>query len=160
MTLDIIQDNYINNHKYSFVWKWFIITFGIIYTLLVFKIIELPELYETIFNLSLGIVLIASLLNSFLFTRIGKLELIENILISRIDNEVETIKLNTIKTVKISSTNKNHYFLKFEPDFEVLVEMKNGQLDAIKQVLIKNKIEIIDTNFMSKLKNWFSKTKR
>ncbi|MDB9720939.1 hypothetical protein OAA67_03580 [Winogradskyella sp.] len=125
-----------------------------------FNLVELPNLVSQTFTVIMTICVLLLLINLFLFTRIGKLELIKNTLITRIDDSIQTVDLDTIKTVEISSTNKNHYFMKFDPNFEVLVEMKNGQLNEIKQMFIKNKIEIIDTSFMTKLKKWFIKTEQ
>ena len=159
MKLDIIEDNYINNHKYSHIWKWFLILFLTIYSLKLFKLIELPELYETIFSFSIGVVILVSLLNSFLFTRIGKFELIENTFISRINDNIKTIELDTIKSVKINTANNNHYNLIFDSDYEVMVEMKNGQLDEFKRICESNNIDIITSNFLKGIKKWFTKAK-
>lgn len=155
MRLDIIDNNYFRNHKYASIYTVFIIIIVSIYFLKLFDLIVLTKPYSVIFEISYGILLLTFLLNLFLFTRIGKIVLVENEFIILQDNISETIKTESVKTIKIDHSSGNHYNLKFNTGFHVLVEMKNGQLNQFKLFCKNHNIEVEDSNFSMRLKNIF-----
>ena len=155
MRLDIIDNNYFRNHKCSSIYTVFVIINVSIYFLKLFNLIVLTKPYSLIFEISYGILLLTFLLNYFLFTRIGKLELVENEFIIVQNNISEIILTESIKTIKIDHSSGNHYFLKLNTGFKVLVEMKNGQLNQFKLFCENHNIEVDISNFSMSLNNIF-----
>ncbi|WP_299101237.1 hypothetical protein [uncultured Winogradskyella sp.] len=155
MRLDIIDYNYFRNHKYASIYTVFIIINVSIYFLKLFDLIVLTKPYSVIFEISYGILLLTFILNYFLFTRIGKLELVANKFIILQNNISETIITESVKSIKIDHSSGNHYNLKFNTGFNVLVEMKNGQISQFKLFCKNHNIEIEASNFSMRLRNIF-----
>ncbi|NRD20574.1 hypothetical protein HNV08_10990 [Winogradskyella eckloniae] len=155
MCLDIIDNNYFRNHKYASIYTGFVIINASIYFLKLFDLITLTKPYSIIFEVSYGILLLTFLLNYFLFTRIGKLELVANKFIILQNDIPETLLTESVKTIKIKHSSGHHYYLKFNTGFNVLVDMKNDQLNQFKLFCKNHNIEVEASNFSRRLRTIF-----
>jgi hypothetical protein len=158
MKADIINTNFIFEHKLFKFWKILFIIYGIllIYHTASGGIEKLYDYESTIKFLSNFFVLTGFLLffaNSFMFSRIGELIIKNNNLIIEKGKLEITIDLNKIDEVTFGKWQKNFYYIKLKNE-EICLELKNEELIKFKETFEKFNIKINHRYLVERIIHW------
>ncbi|SDY06201.1 hypothetical protein SAMN05444411_1177 [Lutibacter oricola] len=147
MTTNILENNYIFNHKYFKKLRWI----GIFYFYFLLKITafepdeSITDLKDEIAIISLILIvllLVLFILNEFLFTRVGEIQISKNNVRLEIDDWIKDIDLTKVEKVELEFIKGIQYDLIID-NTKILIEIENYEYHLIEKLIpnlkVKNK---------------------
>ena len=157
MTLNIIEQNYIFRHKYFTLYK----VIGGLYFYFLLKLTSLYTddsflKYENEIEIaSLSFIILSVILffiNSFLYSKEGKLKIeTESIKILK-NGWKKTIDLKKVNSIKLEKLRGKEFLLKLDK-FEINIEINPSELKALKELKTVTKINFGKPSIFNKLKS-------
>jgi hypothetical protein len=164
MTLDIIENNYLRNHKYWFIYKWILFALCGTFLLKSFGKFDYLSKNDLIWDALFLFIIILSLFNMFYTSRVGTFKIAKSSVEIKYNEKARNFKyykpekiiidLKKIKTAKIWSISSNQYILKLDNNIETTISINKSQVGTIKAYLIESNILILKTDFISSIKRW------
>lgn len=156
MKIHLIEPNYVFNHKYFKIVKFFIgiyLLFLLRYTTYktddsLLKFESTVELVSMLFIILSSILI---LLNSILYSKIGKLHINYDTITLSKNGWVKTIDLKTIQSLRIERIHGKEYILKIDK-MEFPIELNASEFNKLKQLQTVTKISFQKVSFFTKLK--------
>lgn len=161
MKADIIDTNYVYNHKFYNIWKTIILTYGVLLIVATaYSGLESLLKYNTIITISSTTIIVSIfiviLINAFLFSRIGQLTIKNETLKVSINDQITTLDLTTIDEIEFGKHDNKFYSLTVNQK-TITVELHTAQLLEFKKTLELYNVKIKHHHFSDKLSHWFSK---
>lgn len=158
MKTDLIDTNYVYNHRFFKIWKHYLLLYGaILIGLTMFdgvEIIKKYEFYISIFSKFFAFsAIILGFMNGWLFLRIGEVCVTNEELVFELKDSKNVIELKSINEVIFGKEYGKFYYLKIQKS-ELIVELDKNQLKEFKSIFEKLDIEIKDRHFMDKISQW------
>ncbi|MDO6814018.1 hypothetical protein [Tenacibaculum soleae] len=161
MKADIINTNYIFNHKIVKIWRITLLTYGII-LISITSIYELKKIYE--YELTISIIssffmvtgFIITILSSFIYSRVGEFTFRENKIDLTLKESDLCFDLTQIEKLTLEKEYGKFYFFKINKT-EFVVELNKSQISELKMTLNNLGIEINSRYFLKKIFDWFKK---
>ncbi|BAO74423.1 hypothetical protein [Winogradskyella sp. PG-2] len=165
MTFDIIENNYLRNHKNWFIYKWFLFAIIGVFLLKSFGKLDHIQINHLIWDIIFLLLMILSLFNLFYYPKVWTFKIENNIVEIKYNNKAQSFKyynsekiiddLKNIKTVKLWNIYSNQSTLKLDSDIQITISVNKSQIEMIKAYLIKSNIIILKTDFINSIKRWF-----
>lgn len=161
METDLIDTEYIMNHRIIKIWKTIILIYGILLIYLTsLGGTEKIAQYESMISISSTIFIISGLiiifLNMFVYLRIGKFTLNNNVMTLNQNKNKSEIDLNTIDTMVFGKEYGKFYYLKVEQS-DFIIELNKSQLTDFRKIIDDLNIDIKHRHFSDRIKEWFNK---
>lgn len=155
MKTDIINSNFLYNSKIHKVWKSLFLLYGLLLIFFTtsngFTTLNKYEFLITIISkIFIGLGLLFFFLNMFIFSRIGKIEVENNLIHITSEDSKKTIDLNSIEEVTFGKENNKFYYLKIA-DSELIIELNKSQYSDFKNVLNKFNVNIKPKHFTDRI---------
>ncbi len=159
MKTDLIDTNYVYNHRFFKIWKHYLLLYGaILIGLTMFdgvEIIKKYEFYISIFSKFFAFsAIILGFMNGWLFLRIGEVCITNEELVFELKDSKSLIELKSINEVIFGKEYGKFYYLKIQKS-ELIVELDKNQLKEFKSIFEKLDIEIKDRHYTDKISQWF-----
>ena len=165
MTFDIIENNYLRNHKFWFIYKWILFALCGAFLLQSFGKLDYLSKNDLMWDVLFLALMVLSVFNMFYSSRVGTFKIAKSIVeieynekaryFKYYDSEKIIIDLKKIKTAKIWSISRNQYVLKLDNSINTIISINKSQVDIIKAYLIESNILILKTDFISSVKRLF-----
>jgi len=161
MKTDIIDTNYVFNHRIVKIWRFLLLGYGI--TLIYFTIYSgFDRLHEFEFIVSIlskffvisGMIIFFA--NMFWSLRIGQISIKNNELNIKQNKSEKIIELTNINKVTFGKDRGNFYYLKVA-DSDLIIELKKSQIAELKTILSELDITIKHRHFTDRISEWFNK---
>jgi hypothetical protein len=161
MKTDLIDTDYVYNHRIFKIWKELIFLYGtLLIGLTIFDGVETIIKYEFYIILFSHIFwfsgIIMMLLNSKLFLRIGEVSITNKELAFELKDSKKVIKLNSINQVIFGKEYGKFYYLKID-ESELVMELDKNQLKELKNILEELDIEITHRHYTDRILEWYKK---
>ncbi|EDP69652.1 hypothetical protein FBALC1_05688 [Flavobacteriales bacterium ALC-1] len=164
MNFDIIENNYLRNHKYWFIYKWILFVLIGIFILKSFGKFDYLSEDNLVWDITFLSLMVLSLFNTFYYTRVGKFKIANGNIEIKYNEKARYFKyyksekilidLKKIKTAKLWSVSNNQFILKLDNNIQTTISANKTQIEIIKAHLIKSNILIYKTDFISSVKRW------
>ncbi len=159
MKTDLIDTNYVYNHRFFKIWKHYLLLYGaLLIGLTMFdgaEIIKKYEFYISIFSKFFAFsAMILGLMNGWLFLRIGEVCITNEELVFDLKDSKKVIELKSINEVIFGKEYGKFYYLKIQKS-ELIVELDKNQLEELKSIFEELDIEIKHRHYMDKISQWF-----
>ncbi|MCO6357138.1 hypothetical protein [Roseivirga pacifica] len=160
MKIQLINTNYIFDHKLFKLWKFPVLFYGV---LLIFKTAgRLNELqnHESLIEIISSTIIYSGILlfffNVLMYSKIGELIIEGNSIIAKKYNGKEQpIDLHSLKSIRMGNDKGNFYSLQIgDREFEVI--FSKNELIEFKQYLTQKNIEIKDKYWYERVRKWFA----
>ncbi|SDY05968.1 hypothetical protein SAMN05444411_1171 [Lutibacter oricola] len=155
MEKDIIDTNYIYHHKYYYLWKIPYLVYGglLIYLTTndsgINRLIENDKVFQSISGLFLFFIFVIPLLNTFLFSRIGKFKITDNEMFVQTDKIDKTIQLKEITNIEYIRSDNKFYDFKFD-SLELTIEMTKTELREFESICKELGVHIEKKGFLKR----------
>ncbi len=161
MKTDIIDTNYIFNHRIVKAWRFLLLFYGIILVYLTMsKGFETLHEYEFIILILSKVFVVSGMIfffaNMFWYLRVGEIFIKENELTIKQNKSEKIIELNLIDEIKFGNEYGNFYNLKIA-ESDLIIELNKPQVAELKIILKELNIKIKHRHFTDRISEWFSK---
>ena len=161
MKADLIDTDYVYNHRFYNIWKTIVLAYGVLLILATgYNGIESLSKYNTIITMTSTCIVayyfIITLANNFLFSRIGQLTIKDEVLKISVDDQITTLDLITIDEIEFGKHDGKFYTVVVKQN-TITVELNTTQLLEFKKTLELYNVKIKHHHFSDKLSHWFSK---
>lgn len=161
MKTDIIDTNYIFNHRIVKIWRFLLLAYGImlIYFTTYSGFDRLHE-FEFIVSVLSKFFMISGMTiffaNMFWSLRIGKISIKNNELIIKQNESEKIIELNKIDKITFGKERRNFYYLKVA-ESDLIIELNKSQIAKLKTILSELNVRIKHRHFTDRISEWFNK---
>ncbi|WP_442266199.1 hypothetical protein ACSIGC_00350 [Tenacibaculum sp. ZS6-P6] len=161
MKADLIDTNYVYNHRFFRIWKECLLLYGIL--LIVLTMFEAAntigkyDFYISSFSkffVFSGMIL--WFMNSWLFLRIGEVSTTNKELILEFKDSKKVIELNSINQVIFGKEYRKFFYLKIQ-ESELVIELDKNQIKELKNIFKEFNIEIKYRHYTDNISEWFKK---
>lgn len=161
MTTDLIDIDYIYNHRLYKIWKGLLVIYGVLLIFLtkdngfetLIKYEYLITVVSQIFFISWIVIFI---LKTLMFSRVGKLSTDQDRLVIDLKDNRQIVDLNMVKEITLGKHSRKFYHLEVL-EHDLVLELDKSQLNALKHILTQQDINIKHSLLTDRISTWFRK---
>lgn len=161
MTTDLIDIDYVYNHRLFKIWKGLLVIYGILLIFLtkdngfetLIKYEYIITVVSQIFFISWIVIFI---LKTLMFSRVGKLSIDQDRFVIDLKDTRQIVDLNMVNEITLGKHSRKFYHLEVL-DHDLVLELDKSQLNALKHILTQQDIKIKHRLLTDRISTWFRK---